>query len=231
MQIGKNTVVSLTYQLSGSEGNTIEQADQPLTYLHGGYDGIFPRVEQALEGREVGYACEVQLTPEDAFGEYEEELVRIEPRKVFPPNLKVGMQFEGSSEESGESRIYTVTDIAEDKVVVDGNHPLAGQTVVFSCTVTEVRAASAEELAHGHVTAPTAIITRHQSCHRKGAKAQRSRKGSPLRGGAIVAVKAYRDVGQPVRRQFGRFKLGRIESFCWSFAAPLRLCGPRLTRL
>jgi FKBP-type peptidyl-prolyl cis-trans isomerase SlyD len=64
------------------------------------------------------------------------------------------MQFEGSAEESGESRIYTVTDIAEDKVVVDGNHPLAGQTVLFSCTVTEVRVASSEELAHGHVHGP-----------------------------------------------------------------------------
>ena len=151
MRIGKNTVVSLTYHLSGSEGNLIEQADQPLTYLHGGHDGIFPLVEQALEGREVGYVCEVRLAPDEAFGEYEEELVRVEPRRLFPPNLKVGMQFEGSAEESGESRVYTVTDIAEDKVVVDGNHPLAGQTVVFSCTVTEVRAASSEELAHGHV--------------------------------------------------------------------------------
>ena len=151
MQIGKNTVVSLTYHLSGVDGKLIEQTDQPLTYLHGGYDGIFPLVEQALEGKVAGHACEVRLNPEDAFGEYEEELVRVEPRKLFPPNLKVGMQFEGSSEESGDSRIYTVTDIAEDKVVVDGNHPLAGQTVVFSCTVTEVRAASKEELAHGHV--------------------------------------------------------------------------------
>jgi FKBP-type peptidyl-prolyl cis-trans isomerase SlyD len=151
VQIGKNTVVSLTYHLSGVDGKMIEQTDQPLTYLHGGYDGIFPLVEQALEGKEAGHACEVRLNPEDAFGEYEEELVRVEPRKLFPPNLTVGMQFEGSSDESGDSRIYTVTDIAEDKVVVDGNHPLAGQTVVFSCTVTEVRAASKEELAHGHV--------------------------------------------------------------------------------
>ena len=77
--------------------------------------------------------------------------MRVEPRRLFPPNLKVGMRFDGSSENSGASRIYTVTDIAEDKVVVDGNHALAGQTVVFSCTVTAVRAASAEELAHGHV--------------------------------------------------------------------------------
>lgn len=154
MQIGKNTVVSLTYQLTGSDGNLIEQTQEPVSYLHGGYEGIFPLVEEALEGKEAGYACEVRLTPEDAFGEYEEELVRVEPRRLFPPSLKVGMQFEGSSEESGESRIYTVTDIAEDKVVVDGNHPLAGQTVLFSCTVTEVRAASSEELSHGHVHGP-----------------------------------------------------------------------------
>jgi FKBP-type peptidyl-prolyl cis-trans isomerase SlyD len=146
--------VSLTYQLTGSDGNLIEQTQEPVSYLHGGYEGIFPLVEEALEGKEAGYACEVRLTPEDAFGEYEEELVRVEPRRLFPPSLKVGMQFEGSSEESGESRIYTVTDIAEDKVVVDGNHPLAGQTVLFSCTVTEVRAASSEELSHGHVHGP-----------------------------------------------------------------------------
>jgi FKBP-type peptidyl-prolyl cis-trans isomerase SlyD len=151
VQIGKDTVVSLTYRLSGAEGNLIEEADAPISYLHGGYEGIFPLVEEALEGKEPGYACEVRLQPPDAFGEYEEELVRVEARKLFPPDLRRGMQFEGSSEESGETRIYTVTDIADDKVVVDGNHPLAGQTVVFSCEVLEVREASAEELAHGHV--------------------------------------------------------------------------------
>lgn len=151
MRIGKNTVVSLTYRLTGAGGDLIEDATEPMTYLHGGYAGIFPLVERALEGQDVGYACEVLLSAQDAFGEYQEELVRVEPRRLFPPNLRVGMQFEGSSDESGESRIYTVKDIAEDKVVVDGNHPLAGQSVVFSCTVTEVRAASPEELSHGHV--------------------------------------------------------------------------------
>jgi FKBP-type peptidyl-prolyl cis-trans isomerase SlyD len=93
----------------------------------------------------------VHLAPDDAFGEYEAQLVRVEPRRLFPPNLKVGMQFEGSAEGSAGTRVYTVTDVADDKVVVDGNHPLAGQTVVFSCVVTEVRAASREEIAHGHV--------------------------------------------------------------------------------
>jgi FKBP-type peptidyl-prolyl cis-trans isomerase SlyD len=154
LQIAKNTVVSLTYQLVGADGKLIEQTDGPISYLHGGYDGIFPLVEQELEGKQEGFACEVRLLPEDAFGDHEAELVRVEPRKLFPPNLRVGMQFEGSADGSGEARIYTVTDIADDKVVVDGNHPLAGQTVMFSCVVTQVRAASREELTHGHVHGP-----------------------------------------------------------------------------
>ena len=156
MHIAKDTVVSLTYELSGAEGNLIERTDTPISYLHGGYGGIFPTVEDALDGMNVGYACQVRLEPEEAFGEYEEDLVRVESRQLFPPDLSVGMQFEGSSEESGDSRIYTVTDIAEDKVVVDGNHPLAGQTLVFSCRITDVRLASPEELAHGHVHRPGA---------------------------------------------------------------------------
>ncbi|HEY7759335.1 MAG TPA: peptidylprolyl isomerase [Burkholderiales bacterium] len=151
MQIAKDTVVSLTYRLLGGDGEVIERTDEPISYLHGGHQGIFPLVEAALDGKSAGDRCEVRLQPEDAFGDYQAGLVRIEPRRLFPPNLKVGMQFEGSAEESGDTRIYTVTEIAEDKVVVDGNHPLAGQTLVFSCVVTEVRAASAEELAHGHV--------------------------------------------------------------------------------
>lgn len=154
MQITTNTVVSLTYRLTGTDGKLIEETEQPISYLHGGYHGIFPGVEKALDGQQAGFKCDIRLEPEDAFGEYEAALVRVEARKLFPPNVKVGMQFEGSSEQSGETRVYTVTDVADDKVVVDGNHPLAGQTVVFSCVVTDVRAASAEETAHGHVHGP-----------------------------------------------------------------------------
>jgi len=153
LQIAKNTVVSLTYKLTGTDGNLIEETQQPISYLHGGYQGIFPGVEKALDGQQSGFKCDVKLEPEDAFGEYEAGLVRVEARNLFPPNVKVGMQFEGSSE-SGETRVYTVTDIADDKVVVDGNHPLAGQAVVFSCVVTDVRSASAEEVTHGHVHGP-----------------------------------------------------------------------------
>jgi FKBP-type peptidyl-prolyl cis-trans isomerase SlyD len=149
--IAKDTVVALSYELTEDGGGLIEKTDQPISYLHGGYDGIFPRVEQALEGQQAGFECRVPLQPSEAFGEYEAALVRVEPRNLFPANVKVGMQFEGSGEQSGDSRVYTVTGITDDKVTVDGNHPLAGKNLVFSCTVLEVRTASGEELAHGHV--------------------------------------------------------------------------------
>ena len=151
MQIAKNAVVSLSYELVGAGGEVIEKTRKPISYLHGGHHGIFPRVEQALEGKRTGDACRVELEPEDAFGRYEPALVRIEPRKLFPPGVKVGMQFDGSAEDSNESRVYTVTALTDAGVTVDGNHPLAGKTLVFSCVVTDVRAASREELAHGHV--------------------------------------------------------------------------------
>jgi FKBP-type peptidyl-prolyl cis-trans isomerase SlyD len=154
VQIAKDTVVSLTYRLLAADGSLIEETQEPISYLHGGYDSIFPRVENELDGKQTGFSCDVALDPDDAFGEYDEQLVRVEARKLFPPNLKVGMQFEGSSDDSGETRVYTVTDIADDKVAVDGNHPLAGQRVVFSCVVTDVRAASREEIQHGHVHGP-----------------------------------------------------------------------------
>ena len=103
------------------------------------------------QGKNAGERCRIRLEPEDAFGDYDAELVRMEPRDKFPGNLEVGMRFEGRGEGTGTMLIYTVTDIAEDKVVVDGNHPLAGQTLQFACTVTAVRAATEEELEHGHV--------------------------------------------------------------------------------
>lgn len=154
MQIEKNTVVSLSYELRDTSGKLIEQTSAPVTYLHGGYDGIFPRVESTLQGKAAGERCEVRLEPVDAFGEYDAELVRVEPKDRFPANVAVGMQFEGAAEGADEHVIYTVTEIAEDRVVVDGNHPLAGQSLVFNCTVTEVRSATDEELQHGHVHGP-----------------------------------------------------------------------------
>ena len=154
MQIGKDTVVSISYDLFDTSGKLIEKTPSPISYLHGGYDAIFPEVERALEGKRAGDACDVRMEPEDAFGDFDEKLVHVEPRDRFPDDVSVGMQFEGAPEGDHEQVVYTVTDIAEDRVVVDGNHSLAGQALVFSCTVTEVREATSEELAHGHVHGP-----------------------------------------------------------------------------
>jgi FKBP-type peptidyl-prolyl cis-trans isomerase SlyD len=150
MQVAKDTVVTLEYAVYGSDGDLIEKTDEPVEYLHGGYGGMFPAVEKALEGKDVGETCRVRLSPEDGFGDYDADLVHVEPRDKFPENVEIGMQFEGKAEESGNALVYTVTDIADGKVIVDGNHPLAGQTLHIECTVTDVRAASAEEVSHGH---------------------------------------------------------------------------------
>lgn len=156
MEIVKDTVVSLQYKMYDSNGEMLDQTqdDEPMVYLHGGYDGIFPIVEEALHGKKTGDQIDVTMEPDDAFGEYDAELVRMEPQDVFPPEVEVGMMFEADDPESGDVMLFTVTEIADGKVVVDGNHPLAGKRIRFTATVSEVRAASPEELAHGHVHGP-----------------------------------------------------------------------------
>lgn len=152
MQVSKNSVVTLSFELSDSTGKLLEKSDQPISYLHGGYDGIFPAVEEALEGIAQGGAIAVTLDPDNAFGEYEDELVRVEPRDAFPMDgIEVGMQFQSGAEGSDEDMVFMVTEITAESVVIDGNHPLAGQTLLFKGTVEGVRPATAEELAHGHV--------------------------------------------------------------------------------
>ncbi|HEY2863857.1 MAG TPA: peptidylprolyl isomerase [Casimicrobiaceae bacterium] len=152
MNIVSNTVVTLTYKLFSASGELIEQSTQPISYLHGGHHGIFPKVEAALAQKEVGDQLSITLEPEDGFGDYDADLVRIEAQDRFPPEVKVGMQFEGQGDSDDQADIvYTVTDIADGKVVVDGNHQLAGQRLRFDCTVIDVRSATSEELAHGHV--------------------------------------------------------------------------------
>ena len=153
MTIRKNTVVTIQYRVTDSEGEVVDGGDEPLVYLHGGFGGIFPAIEAALEGKNVGDAVSVELEPDDAFGEYESELVLEEPRASFPAELEVGMQVEGSSpdEDDDEPMIYRVTEIEDGVVTLDGNHPLAGISLVFAATVTEVRPANANEIAHGHV--------------------------------------------------------------------------------
>ena len=152
MKIAKNTVVSVNYRLSDAQNNLIEEGSQPMVYLHGGYENTLPKIEEELDGKETGYASTIQVEPEDAFGDYDPELVKVEDRKRLPEPLEVGMQFEGVAEGvDDEPTIFTVTDIADDKVVLDGNHPLAGMALRFDLSVIDVREATAEEVAHGHV--------------------------------------------------------------------------------
>lgn len=153
MQIAKNSVVTLDYTVVDPDGNMIDDGQQPLVYLHGGYDGIFPALEEALHGKTVGEKLKIKLQPEDAFGDYDEELVLVEDVGQFPENIEVGMSFERVGDDD-EEMIYRITDIADGKVVVDGNHPLAGTALVFDLTIAGVRPASAEEMSHGHVHGP-----------------------------------------------------------------------------
>ncbi|QWE17495.1 peptidylprolyl isomerase [Polynucleobacter sp. AP-Nino-20-G2] len=159
MKIEKNTVVSLRYKLTDAQNNIIEEPDSPMVYLHGGYEGTFPKIETVLDGQDIGYEASIQLEPSEAFGEYDPELLKIEPRARFPEPLEVGMQFEGvpdSEEENNttdvddEPLIYTVTDVADSQVVLDGNHPLAGMALRFWVQVEDVRAATDEEIENRH---------------------------------------------------------------------------------
>jgi FKBP-type peptidyl-prolyl cis-trans isomerase SlyD len=159
MKIEKNTIVSLRYKLTDAQNNIIEEPDSPMVYLHGGYEGTFPKIETLLDGQDIGYEAEIQLEPNEAFGEYDPELLKIEPRTRFPEPLEVGMQFEGvpdaeedASADDGDDEplIYTVTDVADNQVVLDGNHPLAGMALRFWVQVEDVRAATDDEIENRH---------------------------------------------------------------------------------
>lgn len=150
MNITKDTAVTLTYQIFDAKGKPLESSKEPMAYLHGGYGNTFPKVEEALEGQAAGFTTSLTLAPADAFGERDESLVQTIPKTQFPPGVKVGGQIEGRTED-GHSIAFTVVKIKGPVVHLDGNHPMAGQTLQFKLKVMEVRAASAEEIAHGHV--------------------------------------------------------------------------------
>jgi FKBP-type peptidyl-prolyl cis-trans isomerase SlyD len=151
MTVAKDTVVTLDYSVSDPDGVLVDAGEDPIIYLHGGYDDVFPMIEEAIEGKKIGESVTVKMQPADAFGEYDAELIQIESRSDFPKELQVGMQFEGAPDGSDDDdfQIYRVTEIADDKVVLDGNHPLAGMALVFTCTVTAVRPASPAEIERG----------------------------------------------------------------------------------
>jgi len=152
-EVKKNTVVTLDYAVTDSDGALVDEGQEPLYYLHGGYEDIFLKIEEALQGKKVGESVQVKLQPAEAFGEHDTSLVQVEPRDEFPEDLEVGSEVEGTAEGAGDEdfMVFRVTDIDDEKVVLDANHPLAGSSIVFSCTVTAIREASPEEIEQGHI--------------------------------------------------------------------------------
>ena len=149
MKIEKNSAVTLRFKVTDSLGKVVEESNEPMVYLHGGYGNTLPKIEEALDGQETGYKVTLALSAADAFGLRDENLMQTIPKSQFPPGVKVGGQLEGRGED-GRAQAFTVVKIKGDTVILDGNHPLAGKDLRFALAVTDVRPASEEEIAHGH---------------------------------------------------------------------------------
>lgn len=152
MQIAQNAVVSFHYTLTNNEGEVLDSSEgrEPLAYIHGA-GNIVPGLEKELDGKTSGDELKVAVSPEEGYGEVQEALVQEVPREAFQgvADIEAGMQFQAQTQ--GGPLMVTVTKVEGDTVTVDGNHPLAGETLNFDVQITNVREASAEELEHGHV--------------------------------------------------------------------------------
>ena len=154
MQVARDTVVTLHYTLTGDDGSVIDASrDEPLSYLHG-HGNLIPGLEKALEGATAGFQSRVSLEPKDGYGERRDEMVIGVARDQFDPAMKLepGVQVQANGPQGVV--VFTVVEIGDDEVTLDGNHPLAGANLHFDVEITDVRAATAEELAHGHVHGP-----------------------------------------------------------------------------
>jgi FKBP-type peptidyl-prolyl cis-trans isomerase SlyD len=152
MQIADQLVVLMHYTLTNDQGEVIDSSSggEPLAYIHGG-GGIIPGLEKALTGKQTGDKLTVKVTPAEGYGERDERLIQQVPRRAFQgiKDIQPGMSFQAQG--NGGPMQVTVTRVMGDMVTVDGNHPLAGETLNFDVEITDVRAATEEELAHGHV--------------------------------------------------------------------------------
>jgi FKBP-type peptidyl-prolyl cis-trans isomerase SlyD len=152
MQVTPQCVVALTWTLKDTLGEVLDELDEPVEFLVGGND-LLAKIEQALQGHVAGDKLDLHLEPEEAFGDYDEQLVFLEEREIFPAELEEGMTFEqlpqGAKTQPANGTIYTVTEIYPDHVVVDGNHPLAGIAIRLQMKVEDVREATEEEVGRG----------------------------------------------------------------------------------
>ena len=154
MKITPHCVVALTWTLKDTLGDVLDKLDEPVEFLLGGND-LLAAIEEALQGHAAADTLELHMEPENAFGDYDEKLVFLEPRDIFPAELEEGMTFDGAALPAGASAqmphdpIYTITDIYPEHVVLDGNHPLAGIAIRLALKVESVREASDEEITQG----------------------------------------------------------------------------------
>lgn len=147
--VANNKVVYLTYSIIDQNGAVFEQYDVPIGYVHGANSGLFEKIEATLAGHEEGERVEVILTPRDGFGQHQPELTFTDSIDNVPPQFRhvgAAVSFEN---DTGESKEFRVTKIEDGKLTVDGNHPLAGQTVRFIVNIVDIRDATAEEIANG----------------------------------------------------------------------------------
>ncbi|MEO8120292.1 MAG: FKBP-type peptidyl-prolyl cis-trans isomerase [Rhodoferax sp.] len=154
MEIKQQCVVALTWTLKDTLGEELDVLDDPVEFLVGGED-LFQVIEEALQGHEVGAELDLQIEPEQGFGDFNDQLVFLEARNLFPAELEEGMTFEGASLPAGcnpdapKNALYTVTEIYPEHVVLDGNHPLAGIALRLSLTIEAIREATEEEIGRG----------------------------------------------------------------------------------
>jgi len=155
MQVADDKVVIFHYTLTNDAGDVLDSSadGDPLAYLHGA-GNIIPGLEQALSGKAAGDKLNVRINPEDGYGTRQDELIQEIPRELIQgiENLEIGMQLQAQSEHG--MQVFTIIELADDTATLDGNHPLAGVPLTFDVEITEVREASDEELAHGHVHGP-----------------------------------------------------------------------------
>jgi FKBP-type peptidyl-prolyl cis-trans isomerase SlyD len=145
-RVAPNKLVTLTYRITDVEGRLLEQYDTPISYLHGGYSGMFEPVERALEGKRVGDVVEVSLAPAEGFGEHDPNLTFTDSLENVPHEFRhVGAEVEMQNDH-GDTHKFIVTRIENGRLTVDGNHPFAGKTVMFRVEIQSVRDASPEEL-------------------------------------------------------------------------------------
>lgn len=153
MKIANDCAVAIHYTLTDEEGKQLDSSagGEPLTYLHG-HGGIIPGLENALTEKAKGDSLKVVVQPEDGYGDFNPDMLQQVPREAFQgvDNIEAGMQFQAGGDD-GQMQMVVVREVTEETVLVDGNHPLAGQVLNFDVTIESVREASAEELEHGHV--------------------------------------------------------------------------------